>query len=56
VSQGFLKVIAPYGYNVATMADGVVEHGAYHAGQIVLLRKEIQARRSRATHITDMVW
>jgi hypothetical protein len=56
VSQGFLKVIAPYGYNVATMADGVVEHGAYHAGQIVLLRKEIQARRSRGTHITDMVW
>jgi hypothetical protein len=56
VSQGFLKVIAPYGYNVATMADGVVEHGAYHAGQIVLLRREIQARRSRGTHITDMVW
>jgi CelD/BcsL family acetyltransferase involved in cellulose biosynthesis len=56
VSRGFLKVIEPYGYNVATMADGVVEHGAYHAGQIVLLRKEIQSRRPRGGHITDIMW
>jgi hypothetical protein len=26
-------------YTVATMLDGVVEHGAYHGGQLALLRR-----------------
>jgi len=38
------------------MADGVVEHGSYHAGQIVLLRKEIGSRRPRGTRLTDLMW
>ena len=30
-------------YTAATMLHGVVEHGCYHAGQIVLMRKAQQA-------------
>ncbi len=56
ISSGFLKVVEPRGYNVATMADGVAEHGAYHAGQIVLLRKEITLRRHHRGAVTDLIW
>ncbi len=56
MSSGFLKVVEQQSYNIATMADGVVEHGAYHAGQIVLLRKEIGSRRPRGTRLTDLMW
>ncbi|WP_396200133.1 DinB family protein [Gemmatimonas sp.] len=56
MSSGFLKVVEKQAYNVATMADGLSEHGAYHAGQIVLLRKEIQLRRPNRTTLTDPIW
>lgn len=56
MSSGFLKVVEKQSYNIATMADGVAEHGAYHAGQIVLLRKEIKVRGHCGANITDMIW
>ena len=56
VSTGFLKVVEKQPYNIATMADGVAEHGAYHAGQIVLMRKEILSRRPNEARITDLMW
>jgi len=56
MSSGFLKVVEQQAYNVATMADGVAEHGAYHAGQIVLLRKEIRSRRPTGAPLTDLIW
>jgi glycerate kinase len=56
MSSGFLKVVEQQAYNVATMADGVAEHGAYHAGQIVLLRKEIELRRPNGAPLTDLIW
>ncbi len=56
MSSGFLKVVEKQSYNIATMADGVAEHGAYHAGQIVLLRKEIRSRRPKGAHVADLMW
>jgi hypothetical protein len=56
MSSGFLKLVEQQAYNIATMADGVVEHGAYHAGQIVLLRNEITSRRRHRATITDLMW
>lgn len=32
-------------YTVATMLDGVVEHGTYHAGQVALVKKALRAHR-----------
>lgn len=55
-SSGFLTVVEKQSYNMATMADGVAEHGAYHAGQIVLLRKEIRSRRPKGANVTDLMW
>ncbi len=57
VSSGFLKVAETNGCNIATMADGVIEHGAYHASQIVLIRKELRVRGfHRSAAITDSIW
>ncbi|WP_411280865.1 DinB family protein [Gemmatimonas sp.] len=56
MSSGFLKVVEKQSYNIATMADGVAEHGAYHAGQIVILRREIISRRPNAATLTDLMW
>ena len=57
VSTGFVKVAESSGCNVATMADGIVEHGAYHAAQIVLIRKEVESRRIiRNAALTDRIW
>lgn len=56
MSSGFLKVVEKQDYNIATMADGVAEHGAYHAGQIVILRKEIMSRRPHGPYLTDLIW
>ncbi len=56
MSTGFLKVVEKQDYNVATMADGVAEHGAYHAGQIMVLRKEIVRRRPSGSHRADVMW
>ena len=56
MSSGFLKVVEKQSYNIATMADGVSEHGAYHAGQIMILRKEIMARRRNGAPLADLMW
>ena len=56
VSSGFLKVVEKQSYNIATMSDGVSEHGAYHAAQIVMLRKEIGSRRPNSATLTDFMW
>jgi len=56
MSSGFLKVVEQQSYNIATMADGVAEHGAYHAGQIVMLLKEIRPRRRTGTPLSDLMW
>ncbi len=39
------KVVG-HDYTVATMLHGVVEHGTYHGGQIILLRRALDRRRS----------
>lgn len=57
VSSGFLQVAENSGCNIATMADGVVEHGAYHAAQIVLIRKELRSRGPRrGGAMADVIW
>ena len=56
MSSGFLKVVEKQSYNIATMSDGVAEHGAYHAAQIVTLRKEIGSRRPHSATLTDSMW
>ena len=56
MSSGFLKVVEKQSYNIATMSDGVAEHGAYHAAQIVTLRKEIGSRRPHSATLTDLMW
>jgi uncharacterized damage-inducible protein DinB len=33
-------------YTVRTMLQGVVEHGAYHGGQLALLTKAVSNRQS----------
>lgn len=56
LSKGFLTVVEKQAYNVATMADGVAEHGAYHAGQLVILRNEILLRRRSGPRLIDPIW
>lgn len=34
--------VVAHDYSVATMLQGVVEHGVYHAGQMVLLRRSLE--------------
>lgn len=35
------RQVGERGYDVATMLQGVVEHGAYHGGQIALLKRAL---------------
>jgi hypothetical protein len=38
------RIVPGRDYTVETMVRGVIEHGAYHAGQIVILRKALVKR------------
>jgi uncharacterized damage-inducible protein DinB len=38
------RVVPGRDYTIETMARGVIEHGTYHAGQIVLLKKALTRR------------
>jgi hypothetical protein len=37
-------------YSAYTQFIGLTQHDAYHAGQIVLLKRAVQAERRRAAH------
>lgn len=37
--------VSGHDYTVATMLHGVVEHGTYHGGQMILLRRAVDAGR-----------
>ena len=37
--------VANLDYTIGTMLRGVVEHGTYHGGQIMILRKALEAQR-----------
>ena len=38
------KTVAGHDYDAATMLRGIVEHDAYHGGQIAMLKKVIRAK------------
>jgi hypothetical protein len=40
----FGRIVPGRDYTVETMIRGVIEHGAYHAGQIVILKKALTRR------------
>lgn len=43
-ADDFGRIVPGRDYTVETMLRGVIEHGAYHAGQIVLLKKALLKR------------
>ena len=42
------ELVVDQQYSTATMLHGVVEHGVYHAGQIMMLRRALEGVNARA--------
>lgn len=42
-AAALLEVVPEQEYSVATMLDGVIEHGVWHGGQIALLKRQLRS-------------